>query len=235
MSTPVLTITDVQKNYGALRPLRVKSLEVAARERVALSGVDALGAEVLVNLVTGATLPDEGTVTTFGRATADVSDADVWLASIDKFGLVTSRAVLLEASTLLQNLALPFTLSIDEIPADVAARAAKLARECGIPQAELERPASDLSAPIRARVHLARAIALDPELLIVEHPTADVAEHERVPLARDFAAVIDGRALAALILTQDEDFAEVVAHRSLAVEPATGAVVPWKKKRGWFR
>ena len=55
--TPVLQITGVQKRYQSLRPLRIQELTIAAAERVAVSGFDAGAAEVLVNLVTGASLP----------------------------------------------------------------------------------------------------------------------------------------------------------------------------------
>jgi ABC-type branched-subunit amino acid transport system ATPase component len=58
MSEPAIQITGLRKNYGALRPLRIASLAVAPGERVAIGGIDAAGAELMVNLVTGASLPD---------------------------------------------------------------------------------------------------------------------------------------------------------------------------------
>ena len=230
-----ISIAGLQKNYGALRPLRIQSLEVAAGERVALGGIDGPAAEVLVNLVTGATLPDAGTVHTFGASTAEISDGDEWLASLDRFGIVSPRAVLLEGSTLQQNLALPFTLELDPVPAAIAVQVAALAAECGIAPEHLPQLGGELSAPLRARTHLARALALNPQVLLVEHPTVQVDERERPPLARDFAAAIGGRGMAALIMTMDVEFAGQVAHRSLTLQPATGALVPWKAKRGWFR
>ena len=59
--------------------------------------------------------------------------------------------------------------------------------------------------------------------------------HDAAALARDFAAAMQGRGSAALILTLDVGFAAGVAHRSLLLQPATGALIPWKVKRGWFR
>lgn len=231
----VIRISKLQKNYGALRPLRILDLTVEAGERVALGGLDGPAAEMLVNLVTGATLPDEGAVLTFDSSTADIADGEAWLASLDRFGIVSPRAVLLEGSTVQQNLALPFTLELDPVPADVAAQVAALAAECGIGAEELPRPAGDLPAHLRARTHLARALALNPQVLLIEHPTAEVAEAERPALARDFAAALQGRGAAALILTLDVEFAGSAAHRSLTLQPATGALLPWKVKRGWFR
>jgi len=231
----VIHISKLQKNYGALRPLRILQLSVEEGERVAVGGLDGPAAEVMVNLVTGATLPDEGAVHTFGSSTGAITDGDAWLASLDRFGIVSPRAVLLEGSTLQQNLALPFTLELDPVPADVVTKVAALAAECGIGVEHLSRMGGELPAHLRARTHLARALALNPELLLIEHPTAEVEEAERPALARDFAAAIQGRHTAALILTLDVGFAEAVAHRSLALQPATGALVPWKVKRGWFR
>ena len=235
MSQPIVSLAGVQKNYAALRPLRIQKLDVAAGERVALGGFDAAGAGVLVDLVTGATLPDSGTVMVFGQSTADIADGDAWLASLDRFGIVTSRAVILEGSTLQQNLALPFTLEIEPVPQSVARQVAALAAECGIRAEDLPRRAGELPPHVVVRAHLARALALKPELLLIEHPTADVAEQERPGLARDLAGAIDGRRAAALIVTLDVELAEAVAHRSLTLQAATGALVPWTRKRGWFR
>ena len=212
----------------------MRDLYVETGERVALGGLDGPAAEILVNLVTGATLPDEGNVLTFGASTADIKDGDAWLASLDRFGIVTGRAVLLEGSTLQQNLALPFALKLDPVPPEVVAQVAALAEECGIAPEHLSRPAGQLPADVRARTHLARALALKPQLLLIEHPTAQVDDAARAALARDFAAAIAGRRTAALILTLDVDFAGQVAHRSLTLQPATGALLPWNAKRRWF-
>jgi branched-chain amino acid transport system ATP-binding protein len=235
MSDVVLELKDVRKNYGGLRPLRIKSLMIARGERVALGGLDAGAAEILVNLVTGATLPDEGTISTFGRCTADIVDGDAWLASLDAFGIVSPRAVMLDGATVQQNLAMPFTLEIDPVPASIAARVEALAIECGINPQHLTGRAVEQSPTTRARIHLARAVALEPKLLVLEHPTAGVAETDRIALAKSIAAVADLRKLATLAITQDPEFAAAVAHRSLTLEPATGALVSWKQKRGWFR
>jgi ABC-type transporter Mla maintaining outer membrane lipid asymmetry ATPase subunit MlaF len=235
VSAPVVSISGVQKNFSGLRPLRLQSLEIAPRERVALGGLEAGTSELLVNLITGASLPDTGTIHVFGRATAAIADGDEWLNSLDRFGIVSPRAVILEGSTLQQNLALPFTLEIDPVPPSVVPQVSALAAECGIAAAQMTTLAGELPVAVRARAHLARAVALNPSLLLIEHPTVDVPESERLPLARDIAAVVERRGAAALIMTTDVEFAEAVAHRALALQPATGALVPWKRKRGWFR
>ena len=110
MTAPLLELADVVKEYGALRPLRIAGLAVTPPDQVAIIGMDRAGAEVLVNLITGATLPDRGEVRVFGRPSTAISDSTEWLAVVDRFGIVSQRAVLLDAFSVIQNLALPFTL-----------------------------------------------------------------------------------------------------------------------------
>src|SRR5262249_9007740 len=92
----VLEIAGVSKSYGALRPLRLQQLAVASGESWAIVGLDQAAAELFVNLITGATLPDAGEVRIFGRPTAAIADSTDWLATVDRFGIVSDRAVLLD-------------------------------------------------------------------------------------------------------------------------------------------
>ena len=232
--TLALEVSGVRKNYAGLRPLRMNDLQVAPGERVAISGLDAAAAELFINLVTGGALPDEGTIRVFGQPTSEIVDGDAWIVSLERFGIVSPRAVLLEEATVEQNLAMPFTLQIDPVPADVAERIRGLATEAGITPEQLRVQAATLQGAARARIHLARAAALGPTLLVLEHPTADVPENERRAFAADAARVAEARQLAAVAVTMDLEFAEVFAHRPLALDAATGALKPWKKKRGWF-
>ena len=231
--SPVVEMTAVVKNYSTLRPLRIASLSVARTERVAIGGIDAVGAEVFLNLVTGASLPDSGEIRVFGQSTAAVADGDEWLASLDRFGIVSERAVILEAATVAQNLALPFTLEIDPVTAETRARVRVLAEECDIAPAWIEQRAGDIPAEVRARIHFARAIALDPQLLLMEHPTAALAEEERAAFGALVARVCGARALTVIAITLDGLFASTAAQKTLTLQPATGQLVA--ARRSWWR
>src|SRR5512139_3851110 len=94
MNVPLLEIISISMQYGALRPLRMEQLSLSSGEHVAIMGLDQPAAEVLINLVTGAALPDAGHVRVFGRSTADITDSTDWLATLDRFGIVSERAAL---------------------------------------------------------------------------------------------------------------------------------------------
>lgn len=230
---PVLQIGNLRKNYQGLRPLRMRALTIAEGERVSISGLDAAAAEVLVNLVTGASVPDEGDVRVLGTSTASFDNGDAWLASLDRFGIVSPRAVLLDAATLLQNLAMPFTLEIDPLPADVADRARALAEEAGIAADALDQPIAGLTADCRMRAHLARAVALGPSLLVLEHPTASLAPDVRRAFGETVARVAAVRDLATLIVSEDTTFSAAAASRRLALNGATGELRPHKRGLFW--
>jgi ABC-type transporter Mla maintaining outer membrane lipid asymmetry ATPase subunit MlaF len=232
-SSPVVEMSAVTKSYGGLRPLRIKALAVAPRERVAIAGIDAPGAEVMVNLVTGASLPDEGEVRVFGVRTRDLADGDEWLSSLDRYGIVTDRAVMLEGSTLVQNLALPFTLEIDPVSPETRNRVAQLAEECDIEPAWLDQPVVTLPAAVRARTHLARALALGPALLVMEHPSGTLPAGERRKFGEMVQRICDARALTTLMISMDAEFSGAAAHRVLTLEPGTGTLKA-QSRRGWF-
>jgi len=230
---PVVSMRGVVKNYNALRPLRIAELSVAPGARIAVSGIDAPGAEVMLNLVTGASLPDQGEVRVFGRTTAAVSDGDEWLASLDRFGIVSPRAVLLDAATLLQNLAMPLTLDIEPVPPGIAEQVNALAREAGIDPVQLEKPIAVLDAVTRARAHLARAVALEPSLLILEHPTAGFAAGDGASFGQAVASVAGARSLATLMISEDAEFSAAAATRRLALHGASGDLRPPRRRLFW--
>jgi ABC-type transporter Mla maintaining outer membrane lipid asymmetry ATPase subunit MlaF len=233
-SDPVFHVTRVTKTYGGLRPLRVADLVIAPGERVAISGLDVGAAEVFVDLLTGATLPDEGDIRVFGRATAEIATDTEWLASLDRFGLVTNRAVLLDGLSVRQNLAVPFTLSIEPVEPEIAARVATLATEVRIERELLERPVAAVPPDARIRIHLARAIALEPAALLMEHPTVSLPQTSVAAFASDVRRVADARRLAVLALTEDLEFATMVADRVLTLKGATGVLSPASRWTRWI-
>jgi ABC-type transporter Mla maintaining outer membrane lipid asymmetry ATPase subunit MlaF len=225
----VLRMTNVRKSYQALRPLRLRELSLDRGDRVALAGLDAGAGEVLVNLVTGASLPDEGDVVVVGHNTRAIADGDEWLASLDRFGIVSPRAVLLDAATLLQNLVMPFTLQIDPPPPDIAARARAIGVAVGIDERSFDAPIAGLSPDVRLRAHVARAMALDPALLILEHPTAGLTGTDHSAVAADIARAIDARGLTTLAISQDARFSKVIADRRYTLQAGTGELKPVRR------
>lgn len=229
MTESIVRFSSVTKQYGGIRPLRIERLEVLAGEQISIVGLDQPAAEVFINLLTGAGLPDTGSVAVFGRSTADIADSADWLSTLDRFGIVSERAVLIDQLSVIQNLAMPYSLEIEPPADDIRRQAIALAVDAGLPDTTWDRPSGELDATGRMRVRLARAFALNPTLLVLEHPSATIARGDVATFARDVRALAQRRGTAAMTLTMDPEFARGVGARTLTLEPATGRL-----REGWF-
>ena len=234
MTAAVLEFAGTSKDYRGLRPLRIESLRVGAGEQVAILGLDQMSAEMFINLATGATLPDAGQIRVFGRATSAIADSTDWLATVDRFGIVSERAVLLDQLTVIQNLAMPFTLAVEPPADDVREKAERLAEEVRLPASTWTRAVAELDAAARMRVRLGRALALDPAILLLEHVSAALERGDVAAFGGEMQAMAARRGVALVAATADEPFARAVAARVLTLEPATGRLREGKGLR-WFR
>jgi ABC-type transporter Mla maintaining outer membrane lipid asymmetry ATPase subunit MlaF len=233
LSNAILELSGISKAYGGLRPLRLRSLVVTPGSVVALAGFDQTTAEVFVNLATGATLPEEGIVRVFGRATSEIADSADWLATVDRFGIVSERVVLLEQFTPLQNIAMSLTLDVEPLPDEMRQQVEALAREAGLDGDALDRPVAEGGVALRHRVRLARALATSPAVLLIEHPVAGLEPSEIPALARDITRAATERDLAVIVLAAEASTASPFATRVLTLNGGTGELTE-SNARGIF-
>ena len=218
----MLEIRGLVKDYQALRPLRIRELTVAPGAIMSIAGLDAIAAETFVHLITGATLPGQGDVIMFGENTRDIADSEAWLRSLDRIGMVTARGVLIESFSVLQNVAMSFTLDVDPIDPRVVPQAGALAREVGIDASLFDVPAGKVAADVQMRVHLARGLALEPQLLIAEHPSIALPRTAVADFGADLVKAAQARGLALVAITADDALAKAIGGRRLELVPATG-------------
>ena len=222
MSANLLEIRGLVKDYQALRPLRIRELSVTPGAIMSIAGLDAVAAQTLVHLITGAALPGEGDVIIFEQNTRDITDSTAWLQSLDRIGMVTARGVLIEAFSVLQNIAMSFTLDVDPIDPRVLPQAGALAREVGIEASLFDAPAGKVAPDVQMRVHLARSLALGPQLLIAEHPTAKLPRPAVPGFGADLLKAAQSRGLALLAITADDALAKAIGGQRLELVPASG-------------
>jgi ABC-type transporter Mla maintaining outer membrane lipid asymmetry ATPase subunit MlaF len=232
---PVIDIQAVSKGYGGLRPLRIRDLKVDAGELVTIAGPDQQAAAVLTDLLTGTTLPDAGEVFVAGRSTADLSGHDDWLVFLDHFGIVNERVALLDGLSVAENLALPHTLDIDPMPAVVRSAVERMASEVGLIAPAVDEPLSTTSAVTRFRVRMGRALAHDPVILLVEHPSIGLAAEDLTAVADVLSRVGRVREIATIVISSDARLSNAVATRQLSWRPATGELVEARGWRRWLR
>jgi ABC-type lipoprotein export system ATPase subunit len=233
---PLIEVINLTKEYGAPSPLRINQLRLSSCDRVVLSGLDPEAAETLMHLLTGASLPDAGEIRIEGRSTAEISTDTEWLASLDRFGMVSDRAVLFESLPTAASLALPFSLAIEPMPDDVRRQVEVLAADAGIERSRIDVPVSELAPAERLRVHLARAVAHRPQMVLLELPTSKIpGGAESQTFGELLHAVSAAQGFGWLAVSDDREFARASGGRHVELR-RSGTFVSGRWRRwGWLR
>jgi phospholipid/cholesterol/gamma-HCH transport system ATP-binding protein len=170
-TTPVIEVDGIVTRFGAQAVHDGVSFAVQRGTLVGLIGASGTGKSVLLREIIGLQRPTAGSARLFGT--------DVWSAAPDalgalrqRFGMMFQDGALFSSLTVAQNVAVPLrehtTLSGDTVDALVALRLF----QAGLPaDAGAKRP-SELSGGMRKRAAIARAIALEPEILFLDEPTS---------------------------------------------------------------
>ncbi len=209
---PALSFADVSFAYGAAPALARVSFAIAPGERVALLGRNGAGKSTLVKLVTGLLAPDAGTVCvgdwdTRGRAPERLAR---------RVGSVFQHAdQQLFGRTLRDDVGFgPRALGLE--PAEGARRTANALAELELEPLAGEHP-YDLPLAFRKLAALAGALALEPELLVLDEPTAGLDRALRARVARALLARAAAGA-AVLVVTHDLAFAAETLERALVLD-----------------
>ena len=197
MNGAVLEFAGVSKDSGGLRPLRIADLRVAAGDRVAILGLDQPSAETFVNLATGATLPETGSVRLFDRPTTEIRDRPTgwppWTASASS---ASARCCSMPSASS-RTWRCPSPWAIEPPPDEVRERAERLAREVGLPEEVRGQGQSpNWTPPACCACASAVGIALNPAVLLLEHASARLARDDVAGVGAGIRAVAAARGIA---------------------------------------
>jgi len=129
---------------------------------------------------------------------------------------------------------MPFTLEVEPPAADIREQATRLAGEAGLGPETWDRRVGDLDAVERVRIRIARALALNPSILLFEHTSATLPRATVSTFGREILTIVEKRRAAAIALTMDGEFASAVASRTLTLDGASGRVTEARPSRFKF-
>ncbi len=203
-SDPVLKVNSIVTRFGRDVIHDGVSFTVGRGEVVALIGGSGTGKSVLVKEVIGLMRPAAGTIR--------LLDTDVWSAGQEemnalrrRFGMLFQDGALFSSLTVAENIAVPFREHTD-LPAELISPLVGFKLSLvGLPPETGAKMPAELSGGMRKRVALARALALEPEILFLDEPTSGLD-----PIgARAFDSMVrvlsDGLGLTVFIVTHDLD------------------------------
>lgn len=166
---PLIQLVDVYKSYNGTPVLRGVTLDVFAGETLCVIGGSGCGKTVTLRHMIGLESPDEGAVLFDGRDVAGLSALER-VAMRTRFGMVFQGGALFDSLDVGENVAFPLREHTRLDDETVRARAAQKLALVGLSGAERKMPA-ELSGGMKKRVALARAIVLDPEVVLYDEPT----------------------------------------------------------------
>lgn len=166
----LIELNDVSVQFGRQTVLRSLSLSIPAGQTVAIIGESGCGKTVLMKTIIGLINPSKGHVRFDGQHLRQLDEQELARQHI-RFGYVFQNAALFDSMTIGQNVAFPLrqhaaltSAQIDEI---ITARLF----EVGLPKSVIRKKPAELSGGMRKRVGLARALVLNPEVILYDEPT----------------------------------------------------------------
>jgi phospholipid/cholesterol/gamma-HCH transport system ATP-binding protein len=170
-SAPVIAVEGLRKSFGSQRVLNGISLSVKRGETLAVLGRSGTGKSVLLRIIVGLEKPDAGSVLIHGQDIAGLA-LDQMGEVRKKMGFLFQHAALYDSLTVEQNVAFPLQHHKKEMSkSERSDRVRELLAEVGMEEARAKMP-SDISGGMQKRVGLARALALEPDILLLDEPTA---------------------------------------------------------------
>jgi phospholipid/cholesterol/gamma-HCH transport system ATP-binding protein len=168
---PVAAVEKVYKSFAGHKVLNGISLSVNRGETLAVLGRSGTGKSVLLRLIIGLDTPDSGSIRIHGKDIAGLA-LDRMGEIRKKMGFLFQSAALYDSLTVQENVAFPLEHHRRDLSkSERADRVRDLLAEVGL-DSYIDRMPSDISGGMQKRVGLARALALEPEILLLDEPTA---------------------------------------------------------------
>ncbi|WP_417662108.1 sulfate/molybdate ABC transporter ATP-binding protein [Pseudomonas sp.] len=204
-----IEITNVSKNFNAFKALNQINLNIQSGELVALLGPSGCGKTTLLRIIAGLETPDTGSIQFHGE---DVSEHDVRDRNV---GFVFQHYALFRHMTVFDNVAFGLRMKPKRERPSESVIAQKVHELLGLVQLDWlsDRYPEQLSGGQRQRIALARALAVEPRVLLLDEPFGALDAKVRKELRRWLARLHEDVHLTSVFVTHDQEEAMEVADR----------------------
>jgi len=167
---PFIELTELSIQFGTQSVLRSIDLSIPRGQTVSVIGESGCGKTVLLKTMIGLVRPTEGFVEFDGKRLDELNDKAL-TKERTRFGYVFQNAALFDSMTVLENVAFPLEQNRNVRVSQARDAVAGYLAEVGLPDSIMNKKPAQLSGGMRKRVGLARALAMDPEVILYDEPT----------------------------------------------------------------
>ena len=226
MSDAVVEIIDVEKAFDAGPVLNAISLSAAKGETLVVMGGSGSGKTVLLRHIAGLLQPDAGQVRVFGVNIESLSEEEL-LPIRRRMGYVFQNAALFDSLSTAENVAYPLREHTDLDDDAIHERIVRLLGHVGLGEDVLPKLPSELSGGMRKRVGIARALAVEPDIMLFDEPTAGLDPTNSKMVGDLIRELHTGVCDTAIVVTHDLELTKTVADRvAILIEGRFAALGP---------
>jgi phospholipid/cholesterol/gamma-HCH transport system ATP-binding protein len=198
---PAIAVQGLRKAFGDQRVLNGITFQVAQGETVAVIGRSGGGKSVLLKLLIRLQLPDSGSIRIADQEVTNLGDRQLNEVR-KKIGFLFQQAALYDSLTVEENVAFPLSRHSKMSTQEQGKRVRELLGEVGMDQDRGKWP-SQISGGMQKRVGLARALALDPQILLFDEPTAGLDPITAEEIGKLIADLKQKHQVSAIVVTHD--------------------------------
>jgi phospholipid/cholesterol/gamma-HCH transport system ATP-binding protein len=210
-----IAVEGLRKSFGKQRVLQGLSVTVESGKTLAVLGRSGTGKSVLLKLLIGLQQPDGGSVRILGKEIAGLKTRE--LNEIRKqMGFLFQQAALYDSLTVAENVEFPLSRHTEMSESERRDKARDLLASVGL-EKDLEKMPSEISGGMQKRVGLARALALDPNILLFDEPTSGLDPITSTEIARLIAELKSKRRATAVVVTHDLRVARLFSDRFVLI------------------
>jgi phospholipid/cholesterol/gamma-HCH transport system ATP-binding protein len=214
----LVDIEGLSVDFGRQQVLRGINLKIPRGQTLAIIGESGCGKTVLLKTIIALIRPTLGTVVFDGKDLNKLGERELTHERI-RFGFVFQGAALFDSMTIAQNIAFPLRQhakkSQEELHGILLARLA----EVGLPENVLKKKPGELSGGMRKRVGLARALALEPEIILYDEPTTGLDPIMSDVINELILGTSRHHPVTSIVVTHDMNTAKKVADRVAMLYP----------------